>query len=95
MAYNAKLNSCMNATRQEIIDAVDNDNIGEWLDNSMLDIWYKDDGAAILLAYGGPTIILDTSTSVLLGIWGGDKSLEYIGDNYTYDINCFLERYVY
>lgn len=95
MAYNAKLNSYVSVIREEIADAVYNDRVGEWLDNSALEIQHKSGGARIFLAYGGPTVILDTSTGKLNGFWCGDKCFEYIGDNYAYDINEFLESHAY
>lgn len=98
MDYKKALKEKVLAADKDITEAVDNDKIDKWFDNCIdyFLIYNKHHeyvGAEVIITYGGCTITLYTRTSQLIGTWYDNEYIYYIGDNYTCDIDKFIEEY--
>lgn len=83
---------------KSIVEEIENcDDIYDYFDDEILEVRYVIDsnkdllGGYLTLAWGGPTIILDTHENVLCVYWGGDSVICELNTGTCEEINDFLE----
>lgn len=81
------INSCLNIAKDLESDSFDFENFLQ----SVLEITYEVDqqknylGSNLLVAYGGPTITINTKFSIIKGSWGVDTHTVHFNDIHSID----------